>query len=127
MTLNRLIHFVLLLLFALLQCAAPFAHAHVNGHNSDQSLHFAVTQSIALNNLDAGTSHFSAEQHNSPAISMPPEYRSNDITTPQHLDTYNSAPRLLLNKEAAISFVTSELQVTPSYPYHHPCSQAPPA
>jgi hypothetical protein len=126
MTLNRLIHFVLLLLFALLQCAAPFAHAHVNGHNSDLNVHFAVSEPAALSNVDSGTSHFSAEQHNSSVICMPPEFRGSDATH-QHLDAYNPTPRLVLSENRAILFITSALQTAPSYPYHHPCSQAPPA
>src|SRR3989339_1339184 len=78
---NRIIRLKLLLLFALLQCIAPVAHAHVNGNNSSQHAHAPIVHSPRLvahshDHQDSGSTGISADQHHSAVVSMPPEFRS---------------------------------------------------
>ena len=125
MDMNRLFRLVLLLLFALLQCVAPLAHAHVSGNDSNQNVHFDIIESQWLHEHDTEVTHFSIEEHHSPIVSMPPEYRSSHQALAQHIDTGHKL--LLLQREYRTLIFTPPQQAHPAYPYQHPCSQAPPA
>jgi hypothetical protein len=126
MNLNRLIRLHLLLLFALLQCVAPVAHAHVNGHHTDRHVHLAYIDHLDSEDHPSGLPHVSAEADHSSVVSMPPEYRSAELTVGQALEAGDE--RLLALREyAAQPFVILPRQVLPFFPYQHPCSQAPPA
>jgi len=125
MNLNRLVRLQLLLLFALLQCVAPVAHAHVNGHHADQHVHLAYIDHLDLSDHESGLSHLSVEAGHSSVVSMPPEYRYADpviaqaVAVDEHL--------FALREHIAHAFAPPGRQALPLPPYQHPCSQAPPA
>jgi hypothetical protein len=126
MKLSRFIRMQLLLLFALLQCVAPVAHAHVNGHHADQHVHLAYLDQLDLTEPVSGLPHFAVEADHSSVVSMPPQYRSADLTVEQAVDA--TVERLTpLREYAAQQFVSLPRQTLPFFPYQHPCSQAPPA
>ena len=131
MIINRLVRLKLLLLFALLQCVAPLAHAHVNGHHADQNLHFDSVDSrwMSAHDFAAGqheSTKLSSEQHHSAVVSMPPEYRYSDMIIAQPLIN-NDQSLLLLSEYTVLLRASADLQTFPLSPYQHPCSQAPPA
>lgn len=127
MNLNRLIRVYLLLLFALLQCVAPLAHAHVNGDSADQKVHLATIESSWLNahEHDFHAEQFAAELAHSAVVTMPPEYRFNDIAVVQ-VSGASVEPLLALRVYSAPLFVAPPPQSIAFLPYQLPCSQAPP-
>lgn len=126
MHLTRPVHCLLLLLFALLQCVAPLAHAHVNGKNAAQSVHIAIIDSAALAAHDSDTAYFAAEQHLSAVVCMPPESRCSDLAVAQHM-VATDKPQLAVGEHVALSFVAPPRQNLCRSPYQHPRGQAPPA
>ena len=126
MNLNRMIRMSLLMLFALLQCVAPFAHAHVNGHNADHNVHIELSEALWLDDHDAATHNMSAGVHHSAVVSMPIAYRFNVHAVAQPaLVSLKSLPPLC--EPVALPLPITERQVLTLLPFHHPCSQAPPA
>lgn len=126
MHLTRSVRFLLLLLFALLQCVAPLAHAHVNGNNADQSAHIAIIDSAALAAHDSDAAYFAAEQHPSAVVCMPPESRCSDLAVAQHIAATDK-PLLAVGGHVVLSFVAPPRQNLCRSPYQYPRSQAPPA
>lgn len=126
MNLTRAIRYLLLLLFALLQCVAPLAHAHVNGNNAAQNVHLAIIDSAALAVHDSDATHFAAERHPSAVVCMPPEYRCGDLAAAQPVHAHKQCPSVLC-EHIALRFVNLYQQSLPLPPYQHPRSQAPPA
>lgn len=126
MNLNRLFRLALLLLFALLQCVAPLTHAHVGGNNADQNVHFDIAASSWLHDHDTEVTHFSVEEHHSPVVSMPPEFRCGDLTFAPHMST-DGSPLIAPRKHIPLRFTALPQQDRSALPYQHPCSQAPPA
>lgn len=125
MNLNRLIRLQFLMLFALLQCVAPVAHAHVNGHHADRHVHLAYLDHIDVIDRASGSPQVSVEADHSSVVSMPPEYRSAELMVAQAAGA--SEERLWALREYAVQrFVTVPRQTLPFFPYQHPCSQAPP-
>lgn len=117
----------LLLLFALLQCVTPLAHAHVNGNHAGQSAH------ITLNDVSGTLEHqqpfeiarLSTEEHQDAVVCMPPEYRLSVLTI--DLPVLASQHVLLPKKEPASHILDDLYHVSlASTPYRHPFSQAPP-
>lgn len=121
------LRFLLLMLFTLLQCVAPLAHAHVNGESSDQHVHLATLDSSWLNDhVDdlLSVAHAEAGEHSS-VVTMQPEYRNND-----HSQVFASIVRIeplfTMRKYIAIVFEAPPQCLPVSPPHQHPCSQAPP-
>jgi hypothetical protein len=126
MNLTRYARLPLLLLFTLLQGVAPVAHAHVNGHHTDQHVHLAYLDHIESSVYTAGLRNLSAETDHSSVVSMPPEYRPAELSMEQSPATEGAcllAPRVYATQQ----FVKLPRQSLPFFPYQHPCSQAPPA
>lgn len=123
----RLVRFKLLLLFALLQCVAPLAHAHVNGNNAGQNAHVAVFDSSWLSSHEFDTAQSSVEQHHSAVVCMPPEYRYSDLTTVQPPVIATDNIQLKGGEHTTLPITYYSQQNLPLSPCQHPCSQAPPA
>lgn len=136
MNLNRFIRIYLLLLFALLQGVAPFAHAHVNGNNTDHDIHLAVIDSArlnghglndrVLNDQDADAGQYAVEQEHSAVVYMPPVSRYDDSTPDLHINADDIKQIRPLEYSVTPCAIFSR-DILPSFPYQHPCSQAPPA
>ncbi len=130
MNLNCAIRLPLLMLFALLQCVAPLAHAHVNGQHADHEVHIELSDAHWHNDHRGDTStaahHLSAGEAHSAVVSMPPSYR---------FSTHAAAQAVVVNVQSiptlceaiALPLLITERQVLPLLPYQHPFSQAPPA
>jgi len=124
------IRFLLLLLFALLQCVAPLAHAHVNnehGGNDGQGVHIDMVDSPWLNDHDheSDSTHLSVDEHHSAVVCMPPEYRSSVLAIDQ--PAVVTGQNLLVQCEyIAVLFIAFHRQNLPLFPCQHPSSQAPP-
>lgn len=111
-----------LLLFALTQFVAPFAHAHVNGMQDSASIHTGDTpHHLSVNAL----SQCHAESHESPAIEIQQEYQRDDATTIPALPVSAVHP-LAANGKTQKSNGYDPLHSI-ALPYHRPHPQAPPA
>ncbi len=132
MNLNRAIRLSLLMLFALLQCVAPLAHAHVNGQHADHDVHIVHIVHIELsdapwyNDHDAAAHHLSAGEHHSAVVCMPTSYRFNIQASVQAV-VVNLQSFPLSCVAGALPLLHTERQLAPLLPYQHPYSQAPPA
>lgn len=126
MNLIRSIRFLLLMLFALLQCVAPVAHAHVNGNNAGHNVHLPSIDSPWLSAHDADAVHFAVGSHHSAVVCMPPESRCSDLKIAQSLPATDKCS-LALCEHITLHFVNLYQRTLPLTPYQHPCSQAPPA
>ncbi len=126
MIVARTIRIALLMLFALLQCVAPLAHAHVNGDNADQHIHLADIDHLHFADHPSEVIGVSTVASHSSVVSKPPEIRPVKLTAGQALEAGNNL--LPAQREYTVQqFVTLPRQVLPFLPYQHPCSQAPPA
>ena len=130
MPLSHLIRVPLLLLFVLLQCVAPLAHAHINnghGESDGQGVHIDMVESTWLNDHDheSDPAHLSVGEHHSAVVCMPPEYRSNALVFDQ--PAIASIHGMFVPREhvavIAVDFYPPPLSLTP---FQHPSSQAPP-
>jgi hypothetical protein len=129
----RPIRSLLLLLFVLLQCVAPLAHAHVNGNNAGQNAHIAINdvtgtiehRHAAVTARLSVEERLSAEEQHSVVVCMPPEYRLSvlDIVQPA-LASQHVMPAQA--EHAAFAFAEGYQQSLAATPYHHPPGQAPP-
>jgi len=117
----------LMLLFALLQCVTPLAHAHVNGNNAGQSAH------IVFNDVSGTLEHqhefeivqLSTEDHQDALVCMPPEYRLSVLII--DLPVLASQHGLMQKNEPAARIFDDLHQASLiRTPYRHPFSQAPP-
>lgn len=131
MIINRFVRLKLLLLFALLQCVAPLAHAHVSGNNTDQTLHIELHDSAGFSagfidhHHDTETTQLSVDEHHSAVVSMPPEFRSSLLLIEQPdgpIQHGNVVPHV----HSAVAVADYQQQILSSFPFQHPCSQAPP-
>jgi hypothetical protein len=123
----RPIRSLLLLLFVLLQCVAPLAHAHVNGHNAGQSAHIAINDVTGTleHRHAAVTAELSVAEQHSVVVCMPPEYRLSVLI----IDQPALAGQHVMQAQAEPAvFAFADLYRPPlaATPYHHPLSQAPP-
>ncbi len=126
MNLNRAIRLSLLMLFALLQCVAPLAHAHVNGHHADHTLHVELSDASSHDDHDAVSTHLTDEGHHSAFVSMPPAYRFN-VQIGAQAALVITKPVAPPCEPSALPLPVVERQEIPFLPYLHPFSQAPPA
>jgi len=129
MNLNRIIRLKLMLLFVLLQCMAPVAHAHVNGNNFSQHAPTVHTPRLVLHShdhQDSDSTGISADEQHSAVVSMPPEYRCSGLKLLAQPVTVNSQSQPVQSVRAVISFAAPNIQTFPLPSYQHPFSQAPP-
>ena len=126
MNLNRHIRYLLLTLFALLQGLAPVAHAHVYGDNAGHSnIHLAFAEELHFKNAGSGAKQLTAESDHSSVVSMPAQFKSNDLKVVQHVNVVESRPEILC--ELIVLHLSAQSRLTGfNFPYQHPCSQAPP-
>lgn len=122
------IRYLLLVLFTLLQCVAPLAHAHVNGNNAAQNAHIALAGDhdfAGHQHHDIGIVSHSAHDHDSSVVCMPPESRATALIF--DLPVLPSQCELFPHNKSATCVLdhlhTVSLALTP---YRHPFSQAPP-
>jgi hypothetical protein len=74
---KRPLHIFALFLFALTQCIAPFAHAHVDGVQGNASIHVSdVPHPQVLSEF----AHCHIESHESQAVSLQQEYHRDDTS-----------------------------------------------
>ncbi|MBI4809157.1 MAG: hypothetical protein HY799_09460 [Nitrosomonadales bacterium] len=119
---KRTSHIFALLLFALTQFVAPFAHAHVDGTQDNTSIH---TSDIPHHLPYSGFSHCHIESHESQAIDLQQEYQRDDaaaipVTPVSALQSFASTTTI---------FVSNDYDPPHSvtFAYHRPHPQAPPA
>jgi len=128
MKLDILFRVPLLLLFALLQCVTPVAHAHVDGNNADRNIHLPYAESPWLDGIrsSVASAYVAFEQDHSSIVCMPPEYRGNDLDL---LPYFGSTEKLQVaqRKYVVVASATPPRQTNPGFPYQHPFSHAPPA
>jgi hypothetical protein len=134
MLIGQLIRVPLLVLFVLLQCVAPFAHAHLDGSHGEydgQGVHLNLDDAAWLNDHDnqhdhaAASHHLSAESHHSVAVSIQTEFRNDDLLLEQ--PAIVSGQKLLgQTADKAVLLIAFQHQTLPLFPCQHPCSQAPP-
>jgi len=125
----KLIGFIrlqLLLLFVLLQCVAPLAHAHVNGHNIDHGIHISYVDHADSNGHEQNTPYLAADQDNTAVVKLPPEARSFELMLAQAVDSTGNSLIPLCNFVAQ-RYIHHPRQFLPFISFQHPCSQAPPA
>ena len=111
-----------LLLFALTQFVAPFAHAHVNGMQGSASIHTGDTpHHLSVYAL----SQCHAESHESPAIEVQQEYQRDDAAAIPAIPVSAVHPLAANGKTRESNGYDPLHSIAP--PYHRPHSQAPPA
>lgn len=130
MNLYRFPRLLLLMLFVLLQCVAPLAHAHVNnghGDNTAQHVHFDSIDSSWLSDHhhEADATQLSAEGHHSAVVCLPPECRSGSLLIEQPV-LASRHDQIMPGEYSAVVFGTVYRHGLASPPYQHPLSQAPP-
>jgi hypothetical protein len=122
------IRYLLLVLFTLLQCVAPLAHAHVNGDNAAHNAHIALAGDYDFaghQHHDIGIVSHSAHDHDSSVVCMPPESRATKLII--DLPVLASQCGLLPQEEPTSHIFDALYQASvASTPYRHPFSQAPP-
>ena len=117
---KRPIHIFALLLFALTQFVAPFAHAHVGGIQGNASIH----TSDLPHHLD-GLSQCHAESHESQIINAQQEYQRDDVAVIPSIPVSAMPPRAS-NDTTHVPNEYDPLHLAVSA-YHRPHPQAPPA
>ena len=129
MKLTYYIRSLLLMLFALLQCVAPLAHAHVNGDNADQSIHLDISSLSRFGDYhhhnDADVAQFSAIEYHSATVCMPPECRSSKLVI-DHPVAVSQDGKVVFREHSAVVFDDCYEKTLFLTPYQHPFSQAPP-
>lgn len=127
MLIYKFIRINFLVLFVLLQCMAPLAHAHVNESSEDQHVHIAAVDRSWLNDHDrhADSASLQHVEHHSAVVCMPPESRSSTVAIEQTAITSEHG-KLVSREQDAIVSVHVYPQLLRLAPYQHPCSQAPP-
>ena len=118
---NRTVHALMILLFALLQSVAPFVHAHVDGNN----LHSKSVQTVAQSNTHTAEMVASAEESESAAISIDNEIqREVSDTLADNLATPARFPAS--NLPLLIATLTNPWPTLVDIKYRYPARQAPP-
>lgn len=125
---KRCLHFLLTIFFALLQCVAPLAHAHIDGHNADKrGIHLYISPSAPSSMERQMTA---SPKHNTPAIGIPQGHtaRGDGLLTdvPASFSQTISSPLAQQNPEAIYAALeTGEPSIFVAYQKPHP--HAPPA
>lgn len=119
---KRPIHIFALLLFALTQFVAPFAHAHVDGIQGNTSIH---TSDLPHHLPVDGLSQCHAESHESQIINVQQEYPRDDAAV------IPSIPVSAIHPLASNGTTHVQNEYDPLHSialaYHRPHPQAPPA
>ncbi len=122
---KRWIKLPLMLLFALLQCMTPFAHAHVDGHSEDSHVHVAFAAADWLQDHPLASRQISADTTHSGVVGMQPEYRYKDLAIASPMvEALQLLP--VADTQCVLPWIVAAQQTLPLPPYLHPCSQAPP-
>jgi hypothetical protein len=116
------LHTLLLLIFALLQCAAPLVHAHVNGEHTG-----IIPPALAAPHVqdELTQTDCAIETDESPAISLSTELQRNNVPAlPQPSWTYTAETRAA----STVKFRTPSPHPASFFsPYSKSHPQAPPA
>ena len=119
---KRPLHIFALFLFALTQCIAPFAHAHVDGMQGSASLHVSDTpHPVAF----AGVSHCHIESYDSPAVSVQQEYQRDDASVIPGIPASSMHP--LSRDITTCALDAYDALHSLAFAYHRPHPHAPPA
>ena len=120
---QKIIQQFLLILFVFLQCLSPLAHAHVDGHNADHSLH-SHELSVYVQMLE---SH--VENDEGAVITMPHAYPASDSPTVSDPSVELATSLYRVDHEPRLPAVFSALFNAPltASCYASAWSQAPPA
>ena len=116
---NRILHTLLVLTFALLQCVAPLVHAHVDGQHSG-----VLPPSLESHHHSQEQAECVVEADESPAIGLH-EYQRNDQPVLAH-----SATAITFNIHPVVVVKLSPQSPPPAIvlaPYSKSHPQAPPA
>lgn len=81
---------LLLILFVLLQCIAPLAHAHIDGTSSDHATH---SHEISVHSLSV-SNYTHMERHELAVISMPQAFTVSKVLSPDHTPPLQTHDRL---------------------------------
>jgi hypothetical protein len=119
---KRTLHLAALLLFALTQFFAPFAHAHVGGDHRDAGIH---TSDLPHHLSYSGLTHCHLESHEAQAIGPQQEYQRDDAAA------IPTAKIAVASQRSAARAIhpgpTCQPGHTTTIAYHRPHPQAPPA
>ena len=120
LSMKKVIHFLAISIFALIQLCAPLVHAHIDGIQSSAAIHIhGVPHSFS----SASLSQCHVEAYESPAISIPHQNQN---------DRGLLIPALCASSAHPISSTTISLTLAPnpssfrSSAYYRPHTQAPP-
>jgi hypothetical protein len=115
----------MLVVFALMQCIAPIAHAHTDGHSIGHGAHIDLDTSRVSDPVSAPVSSLSATHSHSSVISMPPEHSSEKPPFPIHSQRETT---LILADMALtqVAIVRTAPLIYKHYTYDLPFGQAPP-
>jgi hypothetical protein len=119
---KRQIHILALVLFALTQFVAPFAHAHVDGFQGNSALHVS---DVPHHLPSSGLSHCHIEPHVSQAIDLQQEYQRDDAAIIP-ASAISATPPPASDGATYLPTRYDPLHST-AYAYHRPHPQAPPA
>ncbi|MDO8925470.1 MAG: hypothetical protein Q7U94_01005 [Sideroxyarcus sp.] len=119
---KRPLHIYALLLFALTQFVAPFAHAHVDGVQDKASIH---TSEVPHHLPYPGLEHCHIESHESPAIDLQQEYQRDDAAALPAAPT--TTLRTLASNDTTNVSNEYESHSHVAFAHHRPHPQAPPA
>ena len=122
---QQIIRLQLLLVFMLLQCLAPFAHAHVDGQNADHHVHLANVDLHQHGGHLYTTSTVSTIEDDSQVVSLQPEFRSKKQDVSQDI-IGGGLPRLTRQAAAPNQVQSFSVARITIVPYQHPSAQAPP-
>jgi hypothetical protein len=119
---KRPTHTLLALIFALLQCAAPLVHAHVDGQHSGLLPPSLETQSLSEQFAQVDCS---IEADESPAITIPHEFQRDDQPALVNHAASKTFDLLPACQTILVSSTAPPVSVFSPYSKSHP--QAPPA
>ncbi len=122
---GRILRFLTLAFFALMQCIAPVAHAHTDGHSVGYGVHLDLETYNSPEHSVAHASSVSVTHTHSSIISMPPEHSSDKHCLPIHSPHETS---FILGTVAVtqIGILHSTPLVYQYHAYDRPFGQAPP-
>ncbi|MGV8933023.1 MAG: hypothetical protein ACOH1I_00250 [Gallionellaceae bacterium] len=122
---KRWIKLPLMLLFALLQCMTPFAHAHVDGHSEDSHVHVAFDAADWLQDHPLASKQISADTTHSAVVGMQPEHRIKELVIVLPVFATSKIFSVFIVQCEPL-FSIADYQPHPLPPFQHPNSQAPP-
>ncbi|HEU0187825.1 MAG TPA: hypothetical protein VFR06_08030 [Gallionellaceae bacterium] len=115
----------MLMFFALMQCIAPIAHAHTDGHSVGYGVHLDLDTPNFSDSSIAHVSSVSATHAHSAIICMPPEHSSDKNCFPinnQHVTTLTVVDMAVMQ----IAIFHASPFIYQHHAYDRPFGQAPP-